>query len=349
MSIFDNVFNAGRDIASDVHNAPAELSDVRDFFSANHPGLTGRLANIGYSLANMGPTGLTAGENISNAFRGIVGGRQEQMMNAIRRATLPYELQMPKAQLENIQAESAYRREQIPMEEERMRYEQSQEARNYAMENWYMRRMQMPNSADLAMNLATAQVGVKGDPSTWTPDQAKQVSDAYDGIIHRQSVAAGSFEEQSYEKAHAINPSLTPTQFHNQWIAAGAAGTAGVQQPFREEENFLNEQDTLFRQGLPKPMTQPQWMNMPANKLNPAYLAPGTGNQAAMQDYQKYSAGMNAENAQAIQNFMNYRSGYRPGPNGLNVPFNPNTTYPVYSPAGPSSGGFGASPYGPNQ
>lgn len=345
MSIFDNIFNAGRDVAGDMRNAPAELSDVRDFFSADHPGLTGRLANIGYSLANMGPTGLTAGENISNVFRGIVGGRQEQMMNQIRRATLPYELQMPKAQLENIQAESAYRREQIPMEQERMRYEQSQEARNYAMSDWYNKRFQMPNSADLAMNLATSQAGVKGDPSTWTPDEAKRVDDIYTGIMHRQSVAQGGFEEQAYNQALKDNPGLTPTAFHQQWTAAGAQGPAGVHQPFQQEESFLNEQDQLFKQGLQKPMSQSEWSKMPANAINPAYLNPQTGDQAITKGYGDYTQGINDKNAALIQNFMNYRSGYKPGPGGINVPYNPNTNYPIYSPAGPSSGGFGASPY----
>ena len=89
----------------DSYLQPGPLENNRGFNMA-HPQLASRLDNALIAVSLMGPTGATAGENISNAARGILGVGNYRRQFAAQQAAIPIEMAGKIAGLQHLGAES---------------------------------------------------------------------------------------------------------------------------------------------------------------------------------------------------------------------------------------------------
>src|SRR6185437_2195759 len=96
-----------------------------------NPAIASGVDNGLLTLANMGPTGATAGENISNVARGLVGARNFNQERAMNAAMLPAQMQMMGLQRQDIESQIAQRQAQSNLEA-------SEIPKNLEMEKYYM-------------------------------------------------------------------------------------------------------------------------------------------------------------------------------------------------------------------
>lgn len=279
-------------------------------------GAQGALSN-GILTGSMVPQGQTIGQNISGVLGAVVGAQQFDRQRQMQGAMLPYEMLEPQLKLQDTLAQMQERQSEIP-------YRQAMEQRAMAQSDWYSKRVQEPNAAELQMRVAMGVVAPK-DPNNPTPSEWGQIQTELDKQRQRATPPHEQLGGSAYAMAwSAAHPPTTggvyspkeaqqymgDMQKYQTQLAGGrttAEQSAKQSQVDVDNEVKLAETENM----IPKPLTSSQFAEQ--NKFNPKYLQDPNGlfqsyiNQAVPQ-YNQQKASYDSKVSQ-------YRDAARKDPN----------------------------------
>lgn len=242
--------------------SPYALVNPNSFLAQRAPGIAGHLDNAFLTLANMGPTGDTAGENISNVMRGMMGARQFNQERAMQAAMLPMQMRMMGLQQQDIMSQIASRSSEAALNQARIPYEQAMEQRAMAQSDWYTRRVQEPTAADVNLRVAMGIVQPK-DPNNWSPTESVAIRDQLMELERKQATASGGLVGGIISGLDSSDPAVrakAQSDMQNyQRIMGGVAGArTGAEQnaphPFADTQNLINKEASHLYDDLDKPL-----------------------------------------------------------------------------------------------
>jgi len=274
-SQLDQMIAPYRQMAQQTYSPYATMSP-NSWLARNHPGLAGHLDNMLLTLGSMGPTGATAGENISNVARGLTGAQQWHRQNMLQASMLPYEMAKPQLAMEDQMAQMRQRQAMTQADLARIPVDQSIQLRNIGAYEKYMN--PQPNAEQQKMHLAGVASGAIQDPNM-TADQAKAMTASLMEQTRQANRATpGGLLGEILDNQLSDDPAKRElgkrqgqlyTTLTGQQAGARAGATKGADQPFVNVDDEAKAAQSEF--SMQKPMTQEQFEK--AHEMDPTYMS----------------------------------------------------------------------------